>query len=103
MPNRLDTIFTSSGCETSLGMSGRTFLGFAAIPTQDPRHMPGTQLIVEVVGYLDGRRPRACADALHLFEREQSIRGHALVPHAQLVLKPLQHVIRAAQHATDVG
>ena len=55
------------------------------------------------VVHLDGRSPAARADAFHLFEREDAVRGDAFVPDAELFLEALIHIVGAAQHATDVG
>src|SRR5216684_2462477 len=107
-PNRLVTIFTSSGCDTSLGMGGSPFsagigLSLSAIAVENARNTLRRQVIVEVVIHLDGRGPSACPDAFHLFEREHAVRSDALVAHAQLFLEALIEIVGAAKHATDIG
>src|SRR5664280_429309 len=104
MPKRRVTIFTSSGCETSLGIGFCSFrLGFVAVVGQDAWDLIGRELVEEVVVDLDGRRPTADADALHFFEREDAIGRDALVADAQFFLKAFVQVVGSAQHAADIG
>src|ERR1700691_2635157 len=104
MPKRLLTTFTSSGCETSLGMGAVPLRsGAAAIAVENAGDVVSGEVVMEIVIHLDGRPPAAGADAFDFFEREQSILGHALVPDAEFFLEALIKVISAAQHATDVG
>ena len=58
---------------------------------------------MKVVVHLDRWSPAACADALHLFEREHAVGCYALVPNAQFLLEFLVNLVSAAQHATDIG
>src|SRR5580698_783485 len=99
-PKRRVTIFTSSGCETSLGIG---HLSSIAIALKNAGHVIGSQVIVEVVVDLDGGGPAAGADAFHFFKREDAVCGHALVAHAELFLEALEERIRPAQHAAYVG
>src|ERR1017187_6258532 len=105
MPKRRETILTSSGWETSLGMMDNppSAWGFGAVTGHDAWHLVGIQLLDEVVVDLDGRRPAAGSDALHLFEREEAVLCHALAPDLQLLPEAFVDLISAAQHATDVG
>src|ERR1700738_1702329 len=107
-PNLFVTILTSSGGGTSLGMSRASIsagigLNLSTIAVENARNAIRCQLVMEVVVHLDGRRPAAGANAFHLFERENAVRSHALMPHAQLLLESLVEVVGAAQHATDIG
>src|SRR6266567_1124002 len=104
MPKRRVTIFTSSGCETSLGIGVGSFrFGFVAVTCQDFGDMIGCHIIVEVVIHLNGGRPAAGPDTFHFFKREDSVWSDALVADAQLVLEAFVHIIGSAQHAADVG
>src|SRR5579863_3099547 len=104
-PNRLVTIFTSSGWETSLGMFFLIFLVLDLHPVlgKDSGYILRRELIVERVVYLDGRRPAAHPDALHFFQGEHPVRRDSLVPDSQFLLEPLIQVVRPAQHAADIG
>src|ERR1035437_9082067 len=104
MPNRLVTIFTSLGCETSLGMGGLPFSkSLPAIAIEDARDQIRLQLVMEVIIDLNGGRPAAGPDALDFFKRKDASRRNALVPDAQLLLETLVDIVAATQHATDVG
>src|ERR1035438_116797 len=97
LPKRRVTILTSSGWETSLGIVRLPFgLDSAAIRRHNAGYMTGRQLVVEVVVYLDGRRPAASADALDLFEGKDAVRSHSLVSNAQLLLEAFVEVVGAA-------
>src|SRR3974390_2804832 len=85
-PKRFETIFTSSGWETSLGILFLV-LALVPIPVENIRHALGCQIIVKVVVHLNCRRPAAGADALHFFEGEDTIRRNAFVTNAQLFLE----------------
>src|SRR5258708_18821805 len=107
-PNRLVTIFTSSGCETSLGMrrssvSAGIGLNPATIAIENAGDSLRSQIVVEVVIHLDRRRPATGSNAFHLFEGKHPVRCNALVTHAKLFLETLEEVVRPAQHAADVG
>src|ERR1039457_1457055 len=117
-PKRLDTILTSSGWETSLGMGRGPFrvppqrrrpvagdpgIRVVAIIGEQTRHGVGTQLIVELVVHLDSRRPAAGADALDFFERENAIGRHAFMSDTEFLLEALVQIVGSAQHATDIG
>src|SRR4051794_35858292 len=102
MPKRFVTIFTSSGCDTSLGIVFLV-LNLLSILIQDRRHIVRLQLIVKRVIHLDGRCPAARPDAFHFFEREHAVWRNSLVTDAELLLKSLIQLVRPAQHATDVG
>jgi hypothetical protein len=58
--------------------------------------MIGIELVVKIVVDLDGRRPATCADALNLFEREDTVSGDALVADAELFLESLENLVSAA-------
>src|SRR5450756_814834 len=101
MPKRRVTILTSSGCETSLGMSRASLCihrpGLCAIACQYVVYLLVGEVIVEIVVYLKRRGPAANADTLHLFKREETVRGDAFMPNPQLVLQVLKDVVPAAQ------
>src|SRR4051812_24533452 len=99
MPKRFVTIFTSSGWETSLGIA---FL-VLAIFGENNRHIVRLELIVKRVIHLDSGRPATRPDALHFFEREHAVRSNPLVPDAKFLLEPFVQLVRAAQHATNIG
>src|SRR6185503_18352894 len=79
--------------------------GFRCAPVsiQDFGNGFGSQTVVEVVVDLDGRRPAACANAFHFFERKRSVGSHAFMSNSKLVLEALVNIVSSAQHATDVG
>src|SRR3569833_1061692 len=93
-PKRLETTFTSSGWETSLGILRA--LEFLTILGKDARDAVGREIVVEVVVDLNGRSPAASADALDLFEGEDSIRRNAYVADAKLILEFLVDVVCVA-------
>src|ERR1017187_4928636 len=103
-PKRRETILTSSGCETSLGIVRlRCFLDPATIAVEDSGHQFRCQLVKKVVIDLDGGRPAAGSDALHFLKRKNAVRCHAFMPDAKLFLEPLVDIVGSEQHATDVG
>src|ERR1700739_623647 len=103
-PKRFETTFTSSGCETSLGIFRRPFCACtAAVVGEDFRYALSCQIIMKIVVHLDCGSPATCADAFHFFEREDTIRRYAFVSNTEFFLKLLVYVVSAAQHATDVG
>src|SRR6476646_407240 len=103
-PKRRDTTFTSSGCETSLGIRGCSFChGLGSIFGHEIWHLLGNHIVVEVVVHLDGGGPAACADALNLFEREDAVGSDALMANAEFFLKALVNVVGTAKHATYIG
>src|SRR5208282_3402626 len=101
-PKRRVTIFTSSGCETSLGMGTCPFR-FCSIIGQKTGHLFGTQIVVKGVVDLDRRRPATGTDTLHFLKRKQPILCDPLVPNAQLFLEPVKQIVGASQHTADVG
>src|SRR5579859_1833040 len=85
-PKRLETIFTSSGWDTSLGIFFLV-LDLVPIAVQNFWNVGGGQIVEKVVVDLDGRGPAACADALHFLEREDAVGRYAFVADAELFLK----------------
>src|ERR1035438_958630 len=103
LPNRPVTIFTSSRCETSLGMGGRPFRRcLSAIFGQKVRDVFRVQFVVKCVIYLDGRCPGARPDALDFLQRKDAVRRNALVPDSEFLLEAFENVVGSTQHATDV-
>jgi hypothetical protein len=104
MPKRRETILTSSGWETSLGIRGFAFLfGFTAIAAEDAGHEIGLKLVVEFVVDLNSWSPAAGADTLDLFEREEAVRSNAIGSDAELFSEALVDFVGSAEHAADVG
>src|SRR6185437_5521758 len=99
-PKRFETILTSSGWETSLGI---LFLVLGPVLIENRGDALGLYVIVKIVVDLNRRRPAAGADAFNLFEREEPVAGHSLVSDAEFFLEFLVDVIRSAKHATDIG
>src|SRR5664279_1740376 len=92
MPKRRVTIFTSSGCETSLGIRFGSFsIGFVAVVGQDGWNTIRRQFVEEIVIDLNRGRPAAGPDALHLFQRENAVRRHAFVTDSQLILEAVSY------------
>src|SRR5580704_1085903 len=105
-PKRFDTILTSSGWETSLGIFSFSLflvLDLGPVLIQDSWNVVGGQFIVEGIVDLDGGRPAADADTFHFFEREDAVWCDALVADAEFILEAFEKFIAAAQHATDIG
>src|ERR1700687_1612532 len=99
-PKRFETIFTSSGCETSLGIFRcPSCIRAAFICGQDLRYVLRRQVVVEVVIDLDCRCPAAGADAFNFFEREDAVRSYTFVPDAELFLEFFVDIVSAAEHA----
>ncbi len=63
----------------------------------------GTQIFVEIVIHLHGRRACAGADAFHFFEGEDAVGGGFLVADLQALLGALEEFIAAAEHAGHIG
>src|SRR5580704_1144903 len=110
MPKRLETILTSSGCETSLGILFlvrkqilRSILYSLRISDENAGNEVGLDLIMKFVIDLDGRRPTTCAYAFYFFDREESISRHAFGADAEFLLEALVDFVSTAQHTTDVG
>src|SRR6516225_3288626 len=100
-PKRLETTFTSSGWETRSAMA--LLRPFLLVVVEDLVELFDREVLVEVVVHLHGRSPAARPDALHFFEREDTVGRCALVTDAQLLRAVLQQFLAAAQHAGNVG
>ncbi len=60
-------------------------LDLSPIVSENVGHRFRREIVVEVVVDLDGRRPAACTDALHLFDREHAVGSDSLVGDAKFL------------------
>src|ERR1700728_2146242 len=102
MPKRLEMTLTSSGWETSLGIRWLSLV-FCPIGIQDLVDLVVGEVVVEVVVYLNGRRPAADADAFDFFEGEEAVGGDVFVADTEFFLQVFKEIVRAEQHAADIG
>src|SRR5260370_32131450 len=124
-PKRRETTFTSSGWETKSAMrnvycgvvDGRPkvpptvrinhqkLLLFSTLPIflEYPIDLVGGEVFVKIVIHLGRRRPTACTNAFHLFQRKQTVRGDPFVSDAEAPRAMFQNLFATAHHATNVG
>src|SRR5258708_16720517 len=99
-PNRRVTTFTSSGWETKSATLLSYFLPALLEHFVD---LFRRQVLVKIVIHLCRWSPTASSDALHLFQRKQTIRRRSFVTHPQLLSAMLQNLFAAPNQAADVG
>ena len=75
---------------------------FASVLIQNLVHFFRRQVFMKVVVHLCRRRPAACAQALHVLEREQAVWGRAFVADAELFLSVLDQFVRATQQTRNI-
>ncbi len=62
-----------------------------------------SEVFVEIVIDLNGRRAGAGADTFYFFQRKDAVLGDFLVAHFQAFFGALENIVTATQHASDVG
>src|ERR1700733_12894235 len=84
-------------------IKNQKFLRLALVLLQHAIHLLGSEVLMKVIIPLRRRSPAASPNALHFFQRKQTVLGRSLVPNAELLRAVMQNFFAATHQATDVG